>query len=56
VFLTARPAEPTEEIVIIETLCEGEQEEQDTCEVIDKNKTNKRSAETEDELRKTRGV
>jgi len=41
VFLTARPAEPTEEIVITETPHKGEQEEQDMCEVIDKNKTNK---------------
>jgi len=58
VFLTARPAEPTEEIVITETLYEGEREEHDTCEVIDKDKdkTIKWKVEMEDELRKTRGV
>jgi len=55
VFLTARPAEPIEEIVITETPREGEREEQDTHEVIDKNKTNKWSTEMEDKLRKNKG-
>jgi len=55
VFLTAKPAEPTEEIIITETLTrEGEQEEQDTCEVTEN--TNKQKADMEDKPRKTRGV
>ena len=54
VFLTAKPVEPTEEIIITETpMHEGERKEQDMHEVIE---NNKQKAETEDKLRKTRGV
>ena len=46
--------EPMEEIIITETpTYEGEQEEQDMHEVTE---NNKQKAETEDKLRKTKGV